>query len=237
MTYSRRSLRLYLGQRDVLWAPLFALSVMVLLSVLIAIVIGVSTGLPLQPHIAEGFGSNAGAVWCLPGFLISAGAVAVNRNFAMAMAFGSTRRHFWLGTALGFTVTSLVSGAAAVLLLAVEMVTNHWWVGARALDVVPLGRGNPVQTFLVMTCLALLSTFLGAFFGTIYRLHGPAWLATSLVVGAVVVFAVVAAVVWQWGRVGPWFVAAGLWSAILVGALVAALAAAGSYAMSQRATL
>lgn len=49
ITYSRRSLRLYLANRqDVLAVPLYTLGALVLLSVLVSIVIGIATGFPLS---------------------------------------------------------------------------------------------------------------------------------------------------------------------------------------------
>jgi hypothetical protein len=108
----------------------------------------------------------------LPGFLVSVGVLAATRNFAMALAFGSTRRHFWLGTTAGFVVTAAVTAAAAVLMLGLERLTGHWFVGAYAFDVAVLGNGNIAQTFSVTFVLALLSLTVGALFGTVLRAFG-----------------------------------------------------------------
>lgn len=115
MIYTKRSLRLYLSNKVyVVGVPVITLGAMVLISVLIALVMGIVVGLPLPAEIAENYKGNAMALTSLPGFLISMGALVVNRNFAMALAFGSSRRSFWTGTAIGFCVTSFVTAAAAI---------------------------------------------------------------------------------------------------------------------------
>jgi hypothetical protein len=121
ITYSRRSFRLYLANREyVLAVPIYTLGLMLLLSILIVIVVGIATGFPVSKDFEEGFRANSGAILSLPGFLVSVGVLAATRNFAMALAFGSTRRHFWLGTTAGFVVTAAVTAAAAVLMLGLE---------------------------------------------------------------------------------------------------------------------
>ena len=118
ITYARRSLRLYLANRNyVLGVPVLTLGLMVVISILNAVIIGIGTGFPLSAQVQDGFRSNSGVIWAIPGFLVSVGVLAATRNFAMALAFGSTRRHFWLGTMAGFVATATVTGAAAMLLL------------------------------------------------------------------------------------------------------------------------
>ncbi len=173
MTYSSRSLRLYLSNKTyVVAVPVITLAAMVLISVVIALVMGIVVGLPLPAEAEEGFRNNIGSLTALPGFLISLGALAVNRNFAMALAFGSTRRDFWCGTALGFTATSLVTALSAVVLLALEKATNGWFVHAHAFDVAAMGNGSYPKAFAMTLMLALLSLFLGALFGTVFRAFG-----------------------------------------------------------------
>ena len=158
MTYRSRSLRLYLSNKTyVVAVPVITLAAMVVISVLIALVMGIVVGLPLPVEAEEGFRNNVGSLTALPGFLISLGALAVNRNFAMALAFGSTRRDFWCGTALGFTATSVVTALSAVVLLALEKATNGWFVHAHAFDVAAMGNGSDPKTFAMTLMLALLS--------------------------------------------------------------------------------
>jgi hypothetical protein len=53
--------------------------------VLIALVTGIVVGLPLPAAVEEGFRNNLMSLTALPGFLVSMGALAVNRNFAMTL--------------------------------------------------------------------------------------------------------------------------------------------------------
>jgi hypothetical protein len=238
MTYSSRSLRLYLSNKTyVVAVPVITLAAMVVISVLIALVMGIVVGLPLPAEAEEGFRNNVGSLTALPGFLISLGALAVNRNFAMALAFGSTRRDFWCGTALGFTATSVVTALAAVVLLALEKVTNGWFVHAHAFDVAAMGNGSYPKTFAMTLMLALLSLFLGALFGTVYRAFGT--VATTVTASAlgVALIGLLALGVWQRERVFTYLADWGLWAVVAILAALVAAVAASSYSANRLATL
>jgi hypothetical protein len=238
MNYSMRSLRLYLSNKTyVVAVPVITLAAMVAISVLIGLVMGIVVGLPLPPEAEIGFRSNIGSLTSLPGFLVTVGALAVNRNFAMALAFGSTRRDFWCGTAVGFTATSVVTALSAVVMLALEQVTHGWFIHAHAFDVNAMGNGNYLTTFAMTFVLALLSLFLGALFGTVFRAFGPtATTVTAIVVGVALV-GVIALVVWQRVWVFTTFADWGLWAVIGLLAILVVAVAGGSYSANRLATL
>lgn len=236
--YTRRTVRLYLTNRT--WAlgvPLFILGGMLTLSIAIAAIIGIKLGLPLPDDVAEGMRGNAGSIYSVPGFLIALGALAMNRNFAMALAFGATRRHFYLGTSIGFLATSAAVGAGAVVGLGLERLTGHWFIGARAFDVAALGDGNVGQTFATMFLLSLFSLYLGALFGTIFRAFGSLWTTLAVIAVVLLLLGLLALTVWQWTRVSSVVGALGAWAPLLAGAVAAALAAAGGYAVNRHATV
>jgi hypothetical protein len=237
MKPSMRSLRLYLSNKAyVVGVPVITLFLMVVISVFIALVMGIVVGLPLPDAAVEGFRNNLGSLTALPGFLISVGALAANRNFAMALAFGSTRRHFWTGTALGFAVTSLVTAVAAVVLLALEKLTHGWFIHAPAFDVVAMGSGNYLKTFGMTFVLSLLSLFLGALFGTVFRAFGTVPTTVTAITLGVVLMGLVALGVWQRVRVIAYLADWGLWAVVaIVAGLVIAVAAA-SYSANRLAT-
>jgi hypothetical protein len=238
MTYSSRSLRLYLSNKTyVVAVPVITLAAMVVISVLIALVMGIVVGLPLPAEAEEGFRNNVGSLTALPGFLISLGALAVNRNFAMALAFGSTRRDFWCGTALGFTATSVVTALAAVVLLALEKATHGWFVHAHAFDVAAMGNGNYLKTFAMTLMLALLSLFLGALFGTVFRAFGAAATTITATALGVAVMGIFALGVWQRERVLAYLADWGLWAVVAILAALVAGVAASSYSANRLATL
>jgi hypothetical protein len=237
MTPSMRSLRLYLSNKAyVVGVPVITLAAMVVLSVLIALVTGIVVGLPLPAAVEEGFRSNVGSLTALPGFLVSLGALAVNRNFAMALAFGSTRRHFWIGTAWGFCATSVVTAAAAVVLLALETLTHGWFVHTHAFDVVAMGSGNYPKTFAMTFVLSALSLFLGALFGTVYRAFGAVPTTLTACALGILLMGLVAVGVWQRVRVIAFLADWGLWAVVaIIAGLVIAVAAA-SYSANRLAT-
>ncbi len=238
ITYSRRSLRLYLANRqDVLAVPLYTLAALVLLSVLVSIVIGIATGFPLSVSVQDGFRASSGTIWALPGFLATVGIMAATRNFAMALAFGSTRRHFWLGTMAGFVLTAAVTGVGAVVALGLERLTGHWFVGAYALDVAALGNGNVAQTLGVVFVVALVAMTAGAMFGTVYRAFGAKTTALLGVACVVLLFVAIAVIVGKWGSLGPLVDGWGAWAGVAVGAVLIVVTAAGSYAACQRASV
>lgn len=239
MNHARKSLRLYLANRWwTLATPIFILLIMVALSVAVAVIVRLATGEPLTAEIQEGFReNNAGAIWSVPGFLISVGAISMNHGFSLALALGSSRRDFWLGTSLGFLTTSLAVGAGSVLFLALELLTGHWWIGAHAFDVAMLGRGNYLQTFATMTVFSLLSLYIGAFFGTVFRAWGSVWTTVSAIGAALLLLASIALVAIGWERVGPVVETLGTWSIVVGMGLACAAFVTGSVITNRRATI
>lgn len=238
MTHAQPSLRLYLAnRREVLLTPLYILTVMVLLSVAITLIIAILAGYPIPDEVRANMRYNGGALYAVPGFLISVGVLAMTRNLDMALAFGSTRRSFWFGTGLGFVVTSSAVGLYAIGFLALERLTNHWFIGAQAFDVAFLGSGNPLRTFLTMFLLSILTLFLGAFFGMVYRSFGTFWTSAVVIAVSLLALGVVALIAWQWASIEPLWQALGGWLLLALTAVVALAAAGGSYLMSRVATI
>ena len=238
MTHVLRSMRLYLANRT--WSvltPIYILAIMTGITVVITAIIGIATGLPIPDDIRHDMRFNGGAIYCIPGFLISVGALAMNRNFSMALALGSTRRHFWIGTALGFVITSLTLGVGSLVGLGLERLTNHWFIGARAFDVTPLGDGDVVQTFTTTTILALLSLFLGALFGTVFRAFGAVWTTVTAIGLGLLLAGAAALVVASWSEVVTLIGTLGPWLLLNIAAVLALLAAAGSYVVNRLATV
>ena len=237
MNPSLRSLRLYLTNKTyVVGVPAITLAAMVAFSILIALMMGIAVGLPLPTEVELGFRGNVGSLTAVPGFLISLGALAVNRNFSMALAFGNTRRHFWVGTAMGFVATSLVTAATAVALLALEKFTGGWFIHAHAFDVVAMGSGSYLKTFGMVLVLSLLSLFLGALFGTVYRAFGTVATTVTAITLGVVIMGLVALGVWQRVRVVAFLADWGLWAVVAILAALVVAVAAASYSANRLAT-
>ena len=223
MQYARRNLALYLTNRLNSFVVAPAILVLVaILTVVIGLIIGIRTGLPLPQPVQEGFNNNLSVFWALPGFLISHGALTANRGFAGALAFGSTRRNFWAGTAMGFMITSLAVAAVGLVILAVEAATGYG-VGASFLTIAALDHGSPLVVAMTLFLLSLMSLFAGMSFGGIYRAAGVIWTVVSIVAVVLVALGLIAAIVaWPgfWlglaSEIGRWTVPLGLVVATLV---------------------
>lgn len=233
-----RSFRLTIySPGSVLLVPLAILAMMVAISVVIVLIIGIKTGLPLSPQDSQGMTNNVGAILSIPGFLIALGAQTVNRQFATAMAFGSTRRDFWLGSSLGFLVVSLVTGIGSVLLLWLERATGHWFIGAHAMDVTTLGNGNAWQAFLTITAVSLCSMFLGAGFGTLFRAWGVRSVPVAAIGLGLVLCGGIALTVWQWDAWSPTLTRLGAWLIPIGTAALGLIASGGSFVANRRSTI
>lgn len=238
MKNSWKSLRLYATSPSYVFGiPALIMGLMVAFSIVLLLIFGIVLGLPLPPEGATQMRYNMGAIFAVPGFMVSLGVMAVTRNFAMALAFGSTRRDFWWGTSIGFVLTSLVTGLCAVVLLGIERVTGGYGLGAWAFNVYFLGEGDYVLTFSVLFVISLLSLFLGAFFGTTYRAFGTVVTTVSAIGLGVLTLAAIAWVVWQRDAFLAWVADWEMWAGVMIGVVLLVLSAVGSFAANRLATV
>ena len=136
-----------------------------------------------SPEYIENARWNQAILWALPGFLVYYGVQAVATTYPFALALGTTRRDFVLGTMLANALQSLYVSVLLVALLGIELVTGHWFLGVYVLDVHLVGAGNPlilgVSGFLgTLFCLTIGGLFAAVWvrFGT----RGPALLGVVL---------------------------------------------------------
>ena len=87
--------------------------------------------------------------------------------------------------------------------------------------------GFRVETFVVI----------GALFGTVLRAFGTKATAVLSIGVLLILFAVVALVVWKWSVVAPLLASWGAWATVIIGAAFLVLASIGSYAACRRATV
>lgn len=165
--------RLQMNKRDVSFlVPAAIVGIVLVVSAIIAIALQRAGLDPADPEYAEGARYNSGIVWSLPGFLVYYGVQSVATTFPFAMALGSTRRAYVLGTALANVVTSLYVTAILVLLLLVELATGHWWFDIYVLDVHVLGAGNVGVLAITAFLGVLVCTSLGGLFGAVWVRFG-----------------------------------------------------------------
>lgn len=176
--------KLHLNKPAVMFGvPAQIITAVLIITALIAFILQRAGLDPSAPDYAEGARWNAGMLWSLPGFLIYYGVQAVSTTYPFALALGATRRAHVFGTAIANVVLSLFVAAFMLVLLGIELATNHWFFGVYALDVFVLGAGNPFVLFATAFMLTFVSTSLGGLFGAVwvrYGSKGPTVLALGL---------------------------------------------------------
>lgn len=118
-------------------------------------------------------------------YLIVVGVQAVGMTFPFALGFGVTRRDFWVGTSLLFTLISLANAAAFTILLQIERVTDSWWTGTHMFDSLWYGLGPWYEDFFSTFALQMFVFFIGAATTTLYmrwRVAGVLTVAIAFVV-------------------------------------------------------
>ncbi|MBL3685557.1 hypothetical protein D3248_01080 [Leucobacter zeae] len=176
--------------------PLMILGIVMVVSVVIAIAIQRALTNPADSAAyVEGARQNSAIIWSLPGFLIYYGVQAVATSYPFALALGTTRRDFILGTIVANIVQSAYVALLLLALLGIELATGHWFAGVYVLDTYAVGAGNPltlvVTAFLgVMVCLTV-----GGVFGAVwvrFGAKGPTFVGLALALGFAVVLLIVA---------------------------------------------
>lgn len=140
---------------------------------------------PNSADYAGGARMNMGMIWSLPGFLIYYGVQAIATTYPFSLALGATRRAHVFGTACANAVLALFVTALMLVLLGIELATNHWFFGVYALDVYLLGSGNPLVLGVTVFLLTFVSLCIGGFFGAVWvrwGTKGPTVVALALAI-------------------------------------------------------
>ena len=165
--------RLQLNKRDVSFiVPPSIVGLVLVISAIVAIALQRAGLDPANPDYAAGARNNFGVVWSLPGFLVYYGVQAVSTTFPFAMALGSTRRAYVLGTALANVLTSVYVTAILAVLLLIELATGHWWFDIYVLDNFALGSGNVWVLIPTVFIGVLFCTTIGGLFAAIWVRYG-----------------------------------------------------------------
>lgn len=156
--------------------PLIMVGLVVLVSIIIAIAIQRATTAGGDVESAEyitGARWNQGIVWSLPGFLIYYGVQAVATSYPFALALGTTRRNFILGTMVANLLQAAFVSVTLLAMLGLELLTGHWFIGAYVLDVYLLGAGDPLTLLATAFLGVLFCLTVGGLFGAIWVRFGP----------------------------------------------------------------
>ncbi|WP_339619433.1 hypothetical protein [uncultured Salinibacterium sp.] len=178
--------KLHLNKREMTFVvPLYITAMVALVSILISLLFWRSGSLPGTEGWIQGSQNNPGMAYALPGFLVYLGVQSIATTFPFALTLGSTRRSFVAGTLAWAVVTSAYMTVAFALLTALELATNHWFVGFYIFDIHVLGAGN----FALLLPIVFLSTLslltIGGVFGAAwlrFGSRGPIFLGTGVAI-------------------------------------------------------
>lgn len=125
----------------------------------------------------DAFDYNGGVSWIMF-YLVVVAVQAMNQTFSFTVGLGSTRRDYYLGTALTFAGLALVFGGGIALMAGVERATDGWGVDGHffapgVLQTVPLWELAVIYAFALLTMM-----FVGAAAGAMF----VRWGATGLIV-------------------------------------------------------
>lgn len=229
----RRVVRLHLVAPSVfIGIPWLIVGIAFAVSVAVASLIRLGTG---GDTVGMGY---SWAVLSPQWYLVVVGVQAVGMTFPFALGFGVTRRDFWIGTSVLFTLLSLVNAAAFTVLVQLEKLTDHWWTGTYMFDALWYGAGPWYEDFFSTFALQMFVFFIGAATTTLYMRWRVIGVLTAAV-GLVALLLLAGLVIgltnsWDevWAAVGS-FTVVGVFTGVLVAALLCAVV---GYLVIRRAT-
>lgn len=180
------TVKLHLNQRVGTFAvPLYIAGTVAAFSVLLSLLFWRSGSLPGTAGWIQGSQSNPGIAYGLVGFLVYFGVASVATTFPFALTLGATRRSFVAGTLLWYAITAAYITAVLAVLTAIELATDHWFVGFYIFDVYILGAGDllrlvPIVFLGVLTALTVGGVFAASWVR--FAARGPQLIAAGVVV-------------------------------------------------------
>lgn len=185
-----------------------------------------------------GPGAANGALFAILIYLMVAAIMSINLSFPFALGFSVTRREFYLGTSLTFTLISAANAVALALLAGIEQATNGWGLNGILFTSPWNGGGNALEHWFGFFAMQLFFCFIGAAIATIYmrwRMNGMLvfWVGGGLaLVGA---FALITYTN-GWETIGSWLTTTGLTGLFAWSLVISALAACAGYGVLRKAT-
>ncbi|MCU1418425.1 MAG: transporter permease [Schumannella sp.] len=192
-----------------------------------------------QAEAAQGMQYSGASSWIFFYMMVVA-VQAINFTFPLALGFGSTRRDFYLGSALTFVTLSAGYAIALTILSTIETATGGWGVGGTMFTAVYFGGAGVEiwQRLIIFFCVMLFFFFVGAAVATVF----VRWRATGLVlffiaIGALLVGAIaLISLTGSWAAIGQFFVTAQATGTALWLLLPTAIAAVAGWLVLRRTT-
>lgn len=194
--------RLHLSRRfSSIWLPAILAVGVVAVMIVIATAMRLAGVDMTAPETVQGMRYNQVITYTLGGFFVALGVQAATSCFSFAIALGTTRRHYVLGSGAYFLLEAVYVTALLTVLLLVEKATNHWFLDAYVFDTVLLGDGEPLRFALFVFVGALATQTIGATFGSSWLRFGARG---PLIIGAALVVVVVAGILVVVPRLDQW---------------------------------
>jgi hypothetical protein len=175
-----RIVRLHLANpRTTIVLPALIVGAIFLMTLAIWTLISANLDPSEAAEASEGTQYSGASSWIFVYMLIVA-VQAMNLTFPLALGYGSTRRDFYLGSALTFVLLSAGWAVGLTILSGLETLTGGWGVGLHMFTAIYFGGGEMElwQRLVVFFCVMLFFFFTGAAFGAVY----VRWKATGLIV-------------------------------------------------------
>lgn len=215
--------------------PAAILGLMFVISAVVALTIQRATGAGADnAEYIAGIRSNSGAVWSLPGFLVYFGVQSVATQFPFALALGTTRRSFTLGTLISHVAVAAYVAVLGAVGLGLELLTGHWFAGIYVFDTYALGSGNVGQLLLTLFLGALASMSIGGAFGAVWVRFGARGPLVVAVVLAVIAAGGLLLSVPAWPWIGEHFA---MWWLVTLALIAIAVSVTGELLALRRTTV
>lgn len=185
------TVRLHLNQRTTSFlVPLYITAMVAVISILISLIFWRAGSEPGSEGWITGSQANPGIIYGLAGFLIYLGVASISTTFPFALTLGATRRAFVAGTLLWNATMAVYLAAVFAALTALELLTDHWFVGFYIFDIHALGAGNLGRLLIVVILGVLTALTVGGVFGASwvrFGARGPQFIAVGVVLAIAIV--------------------------------------------------
>jgi len=190
-----------------------------------------------RADVSEGFGYSGASLFIFVYMMVVA-IQSMNQTFNFALGMSVTRRDYYLGSAVTFTLLSVVFAAGMTVLGAIEQATDGWGVGGRMFTSIYFGDGGWFERFVIIFLALMFFFFIGAVAATVFVRWKAVGLTVLAVVVAVILLALVALATFtqSWGRVGEWFATTGFLGSALWSLVITAIAGVAGFFILRRAT-
>lgn len=202
-------------------------------------IIYLSADAEAHANASEGMQWSGASSWVFFYMLVVA-AQAMNFTFPLALGFGSTRRDFYLGSALTFVLLSAAYSVALTILSAIESATDGWGLGGKMFTAIYFGGADLViwQRLIIFFCVMLFFFFVGAAVATVFvRWRATGLVAFFILLGVLLVGAIaLITFTGSWPAIGEFFVVSQPLGVALWLLVPTAIAGTAGYLVLRRAT-